>query len=209
MKRVLLAVVAFSLATASFAQGDASPQTLALERLMSFQEFRNAGLHKLSADELAALNAWLTRYTLQIASTKSHTGLTGKWLALDSNTVRVLRDDGSNVYAEALTRDEKESIGNFDLTRGADGTISGSAKLQWSCRFMCHDISCDVPRWIENTCVLEEQVVFTSVSDRRIEGYVVAPKIPDSLDRAYPTFCRKCGTTSPKLKQTFVWVRIE
>jgi hypothetical protein len=40
-----------------------------VERLVSAAEFREAGLHKLSPDELAALNRWLGRYAAAVAVT--------------------------------------------------------------------------------------------------------------------------------------------
>ena len=40
-----------------------------IEELMSAKEFEGAGLRKLSADELRALNAWLRTYTQAVART--------------------------------------------------------------------------------------------------------------------------------------------
>jgi hypothetical protein len=175
-----------------------------VERLMSAEEFRNAGLEKLTAPELSALNAWLQKFVIALATEdapRTRASITGKWLALDSNTVRIVRDDGPFIYAEAFTRDEKESLGNYDLARQQDGAIRGRAKLRWSCKYWCRDISCDVPKWIENSCTTEDEVVFTSVTLTRIEGYVMAPQRPEPLDRAYAKFCRTCGANLPKVKQ--------
>jgi hypothetical protein len=44
---------------------------LDVESLMSASEFRQAGLSKLSAQELAALNSWLTRYATKIYTAAS------------------------------------------------------------------------------------------------------------------------------------------
>jgi len=189
------------------------PPLIVVERLMSAAEFRTAGLEKLSAPELVALNAWLTAYVSQLTKTanlpSSPGALSGKWLALDSNTIRIVRDQGKFVYAEAFSRDEQRSLGNYDLARQSDGTASGHAKLLWLCRFWCRDVSCNSPMWVENSCTTESEVVLTSLGSSRIEGYVIAPKTPDPLDRAYASFCRTCGAKFPRVKQPFVWVRLE
>jgi hypothetical protein len=46
------------------AEGSAFP---GIQQLMSEQEFRAAGLHRLSDEERAALNRWLVNYTVQEA----------------------------------------------------------------------------------------------------------------------------------------------
>lgn len=61
--RPLLLATLLAWPALSFAQ-DAPP----LEQAMSAEEFRAAGLEKLSADELARLNAWLDRRVQQQAS---------------------------------------------------------------------------------------------------------------------------------------------
>ncbi|MFT4180146.1 MAG: hypothetical protein QM612_11940 [Thermomonas sp.] len=58
--RIIAAILAFALlACPSLAL--AQQQDTALQQQMSEEEFKAAGLHKLSADELAALNKWLGR----------------------------------------------------------------------------------------------------------------------------------------------------
>jgi hypothetical protein len=212
VKEIGIALLALLLGSTASAQ-DADLPELRLEQLMSAEEFRNAGLQKLSADELSTLNAWLHKFTLKvsdaIATEPLAKGVTGRWLSLESNTVRTLREDGNYVYGELFKRDEKESIGSYDLVKQRDGTISGRGRGAWSCKFLCRDISCDVPRWIENSCVIEQDVVLTVTAPNRIEGYIVAPKPPEPHDKAFAGFCRKCGANAPKLKQPFVWVRLE
>src|SRR3546814_13355572 len=46
----------------------AAQQFSSLEERMTYNEFRAAGLEKLSADELAALNAWLRKDLPQVAA---------------------------------------------------------------------------------------------------------------------------------------------
>lgn len=58
MLRVLLAAVLLSLSSLAAAQ---SQSFSSLEERMSAKDFREAGLDKLSAAELAALNAWIER----------------------------------------------------------------------------------------------------------------------------------------------------
>ncbi len=58
--RLLFALLLLVLAPFAQAQS-AAPATANVEQQMSAQEFKAAGLDKLSAKELAALNAWLQR----------------------------------------------------------------------------------------------------------------------------------------------------
>ena len=70
MKGITIAVVLW-LVPAVLLPQQPKPSTprAAVEKLMSAEEFKNAGLQKLTAEELAALNAWLTKYTYALAST--------------------------------------------------------------------------------------------------------------------------------------------
>ena len=43
-----------------------SGQTISVTSLMTPQEFHAAGLHKLTPEELAALNGWLQGFTLRV-----------------------------------------------------------------------------------------------------------------------------------------------
>lgn len=62
--------IAFALLAAlAFAALPAAAQQQPIEREMSPQEFKAAGLDKLSAEELAALNAWLGRKIDTVADT--------------------------------------------------------------------------------------------------------------------------------------------
>lgn len=62
--RIPFTLILLALATAAW--GQQTPlQTANVERQMSADEFKAAGLDKLSAQELAALNAWLQRKVVQ------------------------------------------------------------------------------------------------------------------------------------------------
>lgn len=62
--RIPFALILLALATAAW--GQQTPlQTANVEQQMSADEFKAAGLDKLSAQELAALNAWLQRKVVQ------------------------------------------------------------------------------------------------------------------------------------------------
>lgn len=70
MKNIGAGLVAFAVLVAPGTRGLGQSQTPlvpSIEGLMSVQQFRAAGLHKLSGDELAAMNEWLTEYTLSVA----------------------------------------------------------------------------------------------------------------------------------------------
>ena len=57
----LMSVALLMLALAPLAWSQSAPQTANVEQQMSADEFKAAGLDKLSAQELASLNAWLQR----------------------------------------------------------------------------------------------------------------------------------------------------
>jgi hypothetical protein len=64
-------IIAISFAIASIAAVGCIAQNnraSSIESLMSAAEFRAAGLHKLSGEELRALDRWLTKYGLAILS---------------------------------------------------------------------------------------------------------------------------------------------
>ncbi|MGH8062063.1 MAG: hypothetical protein ACREO7_08625 [Pseudoxanthomonas sp.] len=62
--RIPFALLMFALAPLAWAQQSA-PLTANVEQQMSADEFKAAGLDKLSAQELAALNAWLQHKVVQ------------------------------------------------------------------------------------------------------------------------------------------------
>lgn len=62
--RIPFALILLALASAAWGQ-QTSSQTANVEQQMSADEFKAAGLDKLSAQELAALNAWLQRTVVQ------------------------------------------------------------------------------------------------------------------------------------------------
>ena len=62
--RIPFALILLALASAAWAQ-QTSPQSANVEQQMSADEFKAAGLDKLSTQELAALNAWLQRTVAQ------------------------------------------------------------------------------------------------------------------------------------------------
>jgi hypothetical protein len=66
MKSLRIPFALMLLAFAGIAWGQQTPlQTANVEQQMSADEFKSAGLDKLSAQELAALNAWLQRKVVQ------------------------------------------------------------------------------------------------------------------------------------------------
>lgn len=69
MARIRSRVLALAVALAFGAAAQAAPP---IQQQMSPEEFRAAGLDKLSADELARLNAWLGR-TLEVETAKAAT----------------------------------------------------------------------------------------------------------------------------------------
>ena len=62
--RIPFALLMFALAPLAWAQ-PSTPLTANVEQQMSADEFKAAGLDKLSAQELAALNAWLQNKVVQ------------------------------------------------------------------------------------------------------------------------------------------------
>ncbi len=69
MKLLRIPFTLLMLAFATFAWSQSTPQVANVEQQMSADEFKAAGLQKLSAQELAALNAWLQRKVGQETAT--------------------------------------------------------------------------------------------------------------------------------------------
>jgi hypothetical protein len=69
--RMLL--MAFVTAVIGIAQTRANPFTPSVESLMSAAEFQQAGLQKLSPNELVALNRWLAKFANTIAAAVGQT----------------------------------------------------------------------------------------------------------------------------------------
>ena len=110
-------------------------ESISIGQFMSAQEYKDAGLDKLSPQELRALDRWFNRYTSNLANATGHTGRPG---ATKSQT--------SGYVVESAVNDETFVInGNvykaktycFHINRGdrvvfADGSAMGvctSAKL--------------------------------------------------------------------------------
>jgi hypothetical protein len=159
--------------------------------------------HSMSLAEMATASR-----TDATALFTSATTATGKWRSLESNTIRVLRADGDYITGEVFTRDETQSLANYDLKKQPDGTYAGRVSGPWSCRYWCQ-WACFEARWVENSCHLDNGVVLTKLEANRIEGYILGPKAPDANDKSFPEFCKTCGVGLPKIKQPFVWVRME
>lgn len=60
-------------ALSAIPQGGKAPPLLDVQKLMSVSEFREAGLQKLSAEEIDALNAWLSRFAVKLYGSASST----------------------------------------------------------------------------------------------------------------------------------------
>ncbi len=163
-----------------------------------------------SAMTLEQFNAAASKKTADASMFTAGSGdtITGKWRSLDSNTIKVLRQDGDYVSGESFTRDEKQSLGSYDLRKQADGSYAGRIKGSWACRWWSV-WAFPYPDWRENQCNTEDQVFFTKVDANRIEGYIYGPKAPPQNDRNFAAFCKTCGATFPKVKANFVWVRAE
>lgn len=133
--------------------------------------------------------------------------LSGKWRSLDTNTIKVLQQDGDYVHGESLSRDEQQAFATYDMKTQPDGTIAGRVKGQWGCRWWS-PWAFPNPNWRENQCEIENHIVLTKVDQKRIEGYILGPKAPPANHRSFAVFCKNCGLTYPKVKQQFVWVRM-
>src|ERR1039458_10742219 len=71
ISRVLATLVICALSAIS--QSGKTPPLLDVQKLMSVSEFREAGLQKLSAEEIDALNAWLSRFAVKLYGSASST----------------------------------------------------------------------------------------------------------------------------------------
>nr|WP_246197444.1 hypothetical protein [Pseudoxanthomonas sacheonensis] len=107
-----------ALAFAGVAWGQQTPlQTADVEQQMSADEFKAAGLDKLSAQELAALNAWLQRKVVQETAKATESAKEeGRKEVVEKN--RGFFDFGSK---EAI---ESSIVGNFDgFAKGRQYTL--------------------------------------------------------------------------------------
>jgi hypothetical protein len=68
MRNVNFCCAVLVAATAVLAAPQNASAPVSIEELMSASEFRQAGLAKLSPQELAALNRWLGKYAMAVAS---------------------------------------------------------------------------------------------------------------------------------------------
>jgi hypothetical protein len=55
----------------ALSQSGKAPPMMDVQKLMSASEFRQSGLHKLSVEEIDALNAWLSQFTVKLYSAVS------------------------------------------------------------------------------------------------------------------------------------------
>lgn len=65
--RFVALVILLVLGNSAFAQ-QSQPTTLDLRELMTAEQFKRAGLHKLTDAEMGQLNAWVLRLAAQVAS---------------------------------------------------------------------------------------------------------------------------------------------
>ncbi|KAF1708720.1 hypothetical protein [Pseudoxanthomonas sacheonensis] len=118
MKSLRIPFVLMALAFAGVAWGQQTPlQTADVEQQMSADEFKAAGLDKLSAQELAALNAWLQRKVVQETAKATESAKEeGRKEVVEKN--RGFFDFGSK---EAI---ESSIVGNFDgFAKGRQYTL--------------------------------------------------------------------------------------
>jgi hypothetical protein len=66
MKTELRVIIMIAVILVSFSVALAQEPQLKIQTLMNQQEFKSAGLNKLTPSELKALNHWLNTYTLHI-----------------------------------------------------------------------------------------------------------------------------------------------
>lgn len=71
MKKLLLLILVLASFTVSQTTQPASKPLVDIREVMSASEFTKAGLQKLSSEEIAALNAWLSRYSVRLMASAS------------------------------------------------------------------------------------------------------------------------------------------
>ena len=74
MKIYFVVFLLFAMTANSFAQTNSTTQqtngvSFSIAKLMSYDDFTKAGLGKLNAEEIKALNEWLQNYTQSVAKT--------------------------------------------------------------------------------------------------------------------------------------------
>lgn len=108
------AVIALPLFTVTVAASSPAP----LQERMTAQEFRAAGLDKLDADELAALNAWLQGATTRPgAPTAAKTGVAPAQVAVPEGY--------SLVKTDSVTKPKHDDADRSDVISEIEGPFSG------------------------------------------------------------------------------------
>jgi V8-like Glu-specific endopeptidase len=159
---------------------------------------------------LADFNTQVGQQTSLFSSSTATDSPSGKWRSLETNTVRLLRQDGDHLTGESFTRDESTPLASYDLTKQSDGTFTGRAIGTWTCQYWA---SWAFPsgEWRPNSCKTENQIVLTRIEPNRIEGRLLGPGHVSGPDRtsAWRNYCRSCGESIEKTWQNFVWVRLD
>jgi len=135
---------------------DEKRSELNIKQLMAPEQFQAAGLHKLSVQEIEALNLWLVSYTANDAAVvkksnravkaaekkESHDRLVGKLKGWKGNSVFTLesgqvwrqRDKRVSVFSEELTNPEvlikKTVFGTYQLKVVSNGLVVGVKRVK-------------------------------------------------------------------------------
>lgn len=119
------------LAALSVAALTAQAQQTLIQDRMNAEEFKAAGLDKLSPEELAHLNAWLAQKATPVAATAPEPGMEASMPAVGSGTSPAIVGDDKPVHSRLKGSIHTWSPGTvFELENGQQWrVVKGSMKL--------------------------------------------------------------------------------
>jgi hypothetical protein len=129
------------------------------------------------------------------------TDLTGRWRSLDSDTVRVLKQDGDALSGSLTVKPGVEYTYELKLSEG--GSFEGVVRYDRPCPYT--DIEVGETRTTD--CSFEEEMTLWLVKPGRVEGegVHVYPLSADPAD--VRQYCESGCTQGVEREASFVWVR--
>jgi hypothetical protein len=112
---VCLVLATLILVAAPFSFGQQSSDTVSVKNLMTVQEFEQAGLKKLTAAELEALDAWFRKTALRLLDASTGTPSRANTRALDFSDLEgaiIVAEDGEFLGKITTNSVDSQSIGN-------------------------------------------------------------------------------------------------
>ena len=155
------------------------------------------GLIAITTGVLVLMDAIQSR---QAAKMAAETDITGSWGSLNSDTVRVLKQDGDSLSGRGSARTGEST---FELERSEGVSFEGVVRFDRPCVYT--DI--EAGETLTTNCSFEDEMTLWLVTPQRIEGEA-AHVYPLSADPAdVRQYCESGCTQGVEREASFVWVR--